>query len=302
VNQYALQFVRHLQKDKGLSPHTVRAYRSDLQAFLRFAAEHCGRKEASAGEIDHYLIRSYLAELHSTSKRTSINRKLSSLRSFFRYLLKNGVIQRNPVAAIFSPRQEKPVSRFLPVDDMFALLDSAQEETILGLRDRAILETLYSAGLRVSELTGLNVDSVFFEEKCARVMGKGSKERVVPIGSKALSAIQRYLDKSLDLRKKRTDSKVSRALFLNHRGGRLTSRSVARIVDKYIRLCGSSMKVSPHVLRHSFATHLLDSGADLRAIQELLGHASLSTTQKYTHVSLDKLMEVYDACHPRSRE
>ena len=302
MNRYVLQFIRHLENDKGLSPHTVRAYRSDLQAFLRFAAEHYGKKEASPGEVDHYVIRSYLAELHSTSKRTSINRKLSSLRSFFRYLLKNGVIQRNPVAPIFSPRQEKPVSRFMPVDDIFALLDSACEETILGLRDRAILETLYSAGLRVSELTGLNVDSVFFEERCARVMGKGSKERVVPLGSKALSAIQRYLDRSESPRKKERDSKDSRALFLNHRGGRLTPRSVARIVDKYIRLCGSKMHVSPHVLRHSFATHLLDSGADLRAIQELLGHASLSTTQKYTHVSLDKLMEVYDACHPRSRE
>ena len=191
MNRYVLQFVRHLEKDRGLSPHTVRAYRSDLQAFLRFAAEHYGKNEASPEEVDHYLIRSYLAELHSTSKRTSINRKLSSLRSFFRYLLKNGVIsaESRPHPFFLHARKNRfhGLCRWMIYSLCWTPLARKQ---YLGLRDRAILETLYSAGLRVSELTGLNVDAVFFEERCARVMGKGSKERVVPLGSKALSAIQ----------------------------------------------------------------------------------------------------------------
>jgi integrase/recombinase XerC len=228
-----------------------------------------------------------------------MGRKLAALRSFFRFLTKRGRLEQSPAELIFGPKQERHIPIFLPVDEVFALVESPQGSTVLGLRNRAILETLYSTGLRVGELTSLNRKDVDFGQDLVRVMGKGKKERIVPLGAKAMSALKAYLDRVHELGRRTGSPLHNPPLFLNSQGGRLTPRSVARLTRHYGVLCGILKKVSPHSLRHTFATHLLDAGADLRAVQELLGHVSLSTTQKYTQVSMDKLMEVYDRCHPR---
>ena len=295
------RFIRYLEAEKGLSPNTVRAYHSDLRAFAGFVSERLKKEAFSPADVDHYMIRSFLASLHGSRARTSVSRKLSAIRSFFRFLIKRGEADRNPTDAVFSPKLERHVAKFLPVDEMFALLDSVIGDSRQGTRDRAILETLYSTGLRVGELASLDVDSIDRSARYVRVVGKGSKERLVPVGMKALEALDVYSGAFEEIRRA-AENRGVKALFLNLRGGRLSTRSIGRIVDAAIERSGLEMKISPHVLRHSFATHLLDSGADLRSVQELLGHSSLSTTQKYTHVNLDKLMEVYDACHPRSRD
>jgi integrase/recombinase XerC len=223
---------------------------------------------------------------------------LSTLRSFFGYLVRQAEIKQNPADMVSAPKMGKPIPDFLPVDEVFQLMHGPDTDSVLGSRDRAILEVLYSCGLRVSELTALNLDSLDLELGIARVIGKGNKERVVPIGDKAKKALSNYLEKRGELLAGRTERG---ALFLNNRGGRLSSRSVARLVKKHMQRCNLGRPLSPHGLRHSFATHLLDAGADLRAIQEMLGHVSLSTTQRYTHLSVDKLMAEYDKAHPRSR-
>jgi len=301
VEDFIRSFVEYLEREKGASPETLRAYRSDVEGFARFTQHNKAPRNLSGLVADPYSVRSYLASLHGACKRTTVNRKLAALRSFFRYLVKEGLLDTNPTLELYSARQERPVHRFLTVDETFALIEAACEDNEQGLRDRAILETLYSTGLRVSELSSLNATSLSFQEGTVRVLGKGGKERVTPIGAVALTSLRKYLNHTAGRRVRFSDP-MSEPLFLNLRGGRLTSRSIARILDKYMAKAGSMKKISPHVVRHSFATHLLDSGADLRAIQEMLGHASLSTTQKYTHVSIDKLMEVYDRCHPRSRQ
>ncbi|MFC1815068.1 tyrosine-type recombinase/integrase, partial [Thermodesulfobacteriota bacterium] len=221
---------------------------------------------------------------------------------FFRYIVKHGALQENPVDSILTPKQDKMIPVYLPVDDMFRLLDSIKTDTLLGLRNRAIFEALYSSGVRVSELAGLNVSDVDFGAGVMRVSGKGRKQRIVPVGHKAMETVRAYrerlkTDKGIRAPNVRLDE--DGPLFLNNNFGRLTARSIARILDKTALECGLAIPVSPHALRHSFATHLLDAGADLRVVQELLGHKSLSTTQKYTHVSIDRLMQTYDKAHPR---
>lgn len=293
--QHAIaQFVRYLASERNVSPHTLTAYRTDLALFHEFV---CREKGATAGVhgVDHLLIRRYLALLHKDHRKSSIGRKLAAIRAFFKYLLREGVVLRNPAELVSTPKKEKNVPFHLNIDEVTALVEAPQGETILPLRDRVILETLYSCGIRVSELTGMNVGDADLEEGLVRVLGKGWKERIVPLGSHARQAVAAYLAS-------RGKPPLNAPLLLNARGGRLTSRSVARIVDKYILRIASMKKISPHTLRHTFATHLLEGGADLRAIQELLGHASLSTTQKYTHVSIDRLMEVYDKAHPKARK
>jgi integrase/recombinase XerC len=250
--------------------------------------------------LDFLVIREYLGKLYHCYKRTTIARKLSTIRSFFHFLEQKGLIKGNPAADISTPKQGKYIPSHLPVDEMFRLLDGPDKEKPLGLRDLAILEALYSSGIRVSELSGLNESSMDFGQRLVRVVGKGNKERIVPIGKKALRVIEVYMEATDSLRKKSARDFVDMPLFLNYRGGRLTTRSIERIVKKYANRCGLMTEVTPHSLRHTFATHLLDGGADLRSVQELLGHVSLSTTQKYTHVSLDRLMKVYDKAHPRS--
>jgi len=303
------RYATFLRVEKNVSAHTLRSYLSDLVQFLAFAEKPHGRAETRtvvASQIDHHLIHAFLSTLHREHKKSSIGRKLSSIKSFFRFLVREGVIERDPSLLIGSPKKDQPLPTYLTVDDMFRLLDAPPLDTPTGLRDRAILEVLYSSGLRVSELVGLNWETIDRNLEVVRVKGKGNKERIVPIGLKALEALDRYRAQisALVVPKRRhallPAALPSAAVFLNTRGERLTTRSVARIVSGYARECGIALKTSPHALRHTFATHLLDAGADLRAIQELLGHASLSTTQKYTHVNLDRLMQVYDKAHPRA--
>jgi integrase/recombinase XerC len=249
-------------------------------------------------KIDLHVMRSYLAALTKQRKKSSIARKLAALKKFFRYLVAERKIDKDPLLLIHLPKQEKPLPGFLSVDDVFQLLGAIKIKTGLDVRDRAVLEVFYSTGIRVSELVGLNWSDIDFQLEIIRVLGKGSKERIVPIGEIALRALHDYAD---DQRKRwQLPCKGETAVFLNNRGARITTRSVARIVEKHLKLAGIPVRLGPHGLRHSFATHLLNSGADLRAIQELLGHASLSTTQKYTHLNLDALTAVYDKAHPRA--
>jgi integrase/recombinase XerC len=246
-------------------------------------------------EVDHLAIRRFLAHLHGELKKSSIGRKLAAVRAFYRYLLREGIVVKNPAELVSTPKKEQKIPFHLSIDEITALVEGPGETTILGLRDRAILEVLYSCGIRLSELTGLSVQDIDREGRLVRVLGKGNKERIVPLGRQAATAVAAYLEE-------RRDPSGDAPFLLNARGGRLTGRSVARIVDNYLIKLATMKKVSPHTLRHTFATHLLEGGADLRAIQELLGHASLSTTQKYTHVSIDRLMEVYDKAHPRAHQ
>jgi integrase/recombinase XerC len=248
-------------------------------------------------QIDGMMLRGYLGFLHRKNKKSTIARKLSAIRSFFKYLVKNGIISENPAELVLTPKQDKTLPVYLSVDEMFRLLDSIQTDTALGLRNRAIFETLYSSGIRVSELAEMNIADVDFSAAVVQVSGKGNKQRIVPVGQKALAAIKAY---RTQLQKQTGRLSINEGpLFLNRFHKRLSPRSIARILKKLVDTVGLLTPVSPHALRHTFATHMLDAGADLRAVQELLGHKSLSTTQKYTHVSIDRLMETYDRAHPR---
>lgn len=302
-------FMLYLQLERGASEETHRNYKSDLQQFLTHIQEQFFQTETDPqpDTIQILHIRSYLKHLSDQGlKKTSLARKLACLKSFFRFLLEEGRIAHNPATAVRSPRLGTRLPTVLTKDEATTLLDTPSTQTWIEARNQSILETLYSSGARVSELVGLNVDNVDLESQFIRLRGKGKKERSVPIGQIAADAIQDYQrQKPLFKPKCGTISPVlpprsgSQPLFLNMRGGRLTTRSVERIIKQR---AGNRFpkSVTPHVLRHSFATHLLDEGADLRAIQELLGHASLVTTQKYTHVATDQLMAVYDRAHPRS--
>ncbi len=284
------QFFSFLKAEKNVSVHTVMAYSKDLEDFLLFT-------DKKAGDIDNLDIRSFLASLyHKKLKKSSISRKLATIRSFFNYLQKEGLVKKNPARLVASPKVQRTLPRFLTVDEAFALMDSPKGDIFQTARDKAILELLYSSGVRVSELTALDINDFDIKESLVRVKGKGKKERILPIGSKSIEAIKNYLPERILLKKK------SQALFLNNRGGRLTQRSIRRIVDKYGRMIAIKGNISPHALRHTFATHLLHGGADLRSIQELLGHSSLSTTQKYTHVDIAHLIEVYDKAHPMAKK
>jgi integrase/recombinase XerC len=294
LDQQIQQFTAYLQTERDVSPHTLAAYRSDLAQMLNFAVQERG-EAVSAQDVDHLLLRRYLAGLSKDTRKSSIGRKLAAIRSFFRFLLRRGSIARNPAELIATPKKEQRLSFHLDIDQATSLMETSNDDSKYALRDRAILELLYSSGLRVSELTALNIGELDPGTGMVRVTGKGGKERIVPVGSRALEALQEYLDQ-------RGDGAANGALFLNTRGGRINRRSVARIVDAHVLKIAAFKRISPHTLRHTFATHMLEGGADLRAIQELLGHASLSTTQKYTHVSIDRLMEVYDKAHPKAHK
>ena len=274
------QYAEHLRSERNVSPHTLRNYLSDLAQFQKFLVEKelClgGGKKVDARKVDIHVVRAFLAALTKGRKKSSIGRKLAALKSFFRYLVTTGQTEKDPLLLIHSPKQEKPLPAFLSVDDAFRLLDGIKIKGGLDVRDRAILEFFYSTGVRVSELVGLDWADVDFQLGIVRVVGKGSKERIVPVGAKALETLRDY---SLEVRKKwNLPCKGETAVFLNNRGKRITTRSVARVVEKHLKQSGIAVKIGPHGLRHSFATHLLNSGADLRVIQELLGHASLSST------------------------
>jgi len=295
MQEWIDRFQQFLAVERNLSPHTCAAYRRDLEEFQQFLSAHGSLAATALPHIDHLLLRHYLAELHKRNQRTSIARKLSALRTFFRYLVREGALPTNAAEAVATPKRNRYLPKTLSVDEAMALMERGHGTNLLALRDRAILELLYSSGLRVSELTGLNVGGLDLRERLVRVLGKGRKERIVPVGRKAYQALSAYLEA-------RGTVGDDQPLFANHRGGRLTPRSVQRHLKMRLLKDGVLKDISPHALRHSFATHLLDGGADLRAIQELLGHASLSTTQRYTQVSVEQLMAVYDRTHPRSKK
>ena len=288
-----LAFLRHLERERNASRHTIRAYGDDLNQFSDYLEGVLGRAPRPEA-VDHVLIRGFLAELHRRGlKKTSSARKLAGLRTFFRFLCREGVLERNPARALQSPRLEKRIPAPLDEAQVEALLDVPGDD-VASVRARALLELLYATGIRCAELVGLDVGEIDLEARMVRVLGKGSKERIVPFGTRARTALRAWLRARSGLRPK-TD-----AVFINLRGGRLSDRSVRALLGRRVRQVSLTRRCSPHTLRHSFATHLLARGADLRAIQELLGHASLSTTQRYTHVDTRQLVEVYKKTHPRA--
>ncbi len=306
MENYLTQFFEHLRYERNVSEHTLRNYRIDLTQFHDHLAppdpQTEARREFDIKQIDHITIREWLSSLHTgQKKKSSIARKLAALRTFFQFLLREGVVEKNPAKLVSTPRQEKKIPNHLSIEDMVRFIETPDISTDLGRRDRAILEMLYGTGMRVSELTKLDIKRIDFQNKSARVMGKRRKERICPFGDPALAALMAYLPaRQTFLQNAPLAERNSDALFLNYQGTRITTRSVGRMVDKYIVICSGIHDISPHSLRHSFATHLLDNGADIRDIQELLGHARLSTTQIYTHVSMERLIEVYDKAHPKA--
>jgi tyrosine recombinase XerC len=286
MRAHITKFLHHLEVEKNYSEHTLLNYRLDLEQFTKFFGD------GDVVSIDYSVLRRFLGGLREQNlKPRSVARKLSSLRSFFRYLQREKIIKSNPASLLVTPKLDKPLPHFLSEEEAITLIEGPKTDKNSDLRDKAIFETLYSTGMRVSELVGLDVDSVDFIGNIARVMGKGRKERLVPIGDTALEAVKTYIDKR---------PHESKALFLNKSGGRLSARSVGNIIRKFVLQEAMRQHVTPHMFRHSFATHLLNRGADLRAVQELLGHVNLSTTQIYTHLTTDKLKKVYDQAHPRA--
>ena len=297
-------FQIYLEVEKNVSAHTRIAYIADIQEFARFL--HNNNFIKSQDEIinvEPENIREYLSYLYRQKvKKVTVNRKVSSLRAFYKYVVRTCRIKNNPAEMIQTLKTEKYMPAFLSVDEMFELLKAQGENSVLDLRNRAMLEIFYSSGLRLSELAGLDLIDLDFNQKLVKVRGKGRKERIVPVGGPALKAVQEYLEKIGEIRKDTNGDILKKPLFLNARGERITTRSIARIVNEITSKSGIGRKISPHALRHSFATHLLNAGADLRSIQELLGHESLSTTQKYTAVNINRMMEIYDKAHPRSKK
>ncbi len=289
------RFLNYLKYEKNASSYTLASYRRDLNQL----AEYLDEKKVKLGDIDNVILRGFLARLQERgNKKSTVARKLASMRSFFQFCMKKKWLEDNPAKVVATPKQDKPVPSFLSEEEMTQFLDLPQKtDNVLDLRDTALLEILYATGMRVGELVGMNVEDVNFTDRLIRVRGKGKKERLVPFGRKAERSLLSYLRLRGFINRGKIEEKP---LFLNYRGKRLTSRSVERVVDKYIRRAALRRKISPHSLRHSFASHLLSRGADLRVIQELLGHESLATTQKYTHINLRQLLKVYHKSHPRS--
>lgn len=292
-------FLRYLQYERNSSELTRKSYQEDFASFLDYCQDRLGRIPAPV-EIQIDELRGYLTYLYDCQyERSTIARRLACLRSFFRYCLREGITNSNPAKALRTPRTGRKLPHYLTTDQVLQLLEAPPANKKTGLRDRAIFETLYSSGIRVAELVGLNIEDWDQDANVIRVVGKGRKERIAPIGSHAAKALHRWLEVRTPGLRANEDDKL--AMFLNHKGTRLTDRSVRRIIDGYLLTTGLNRKTSPHTLRHSFATHLLDGGADLRSVQELLGHKSLTTTQIYTHVSTRRLREVYEHAHPHAK-
>ncbi|HEV3261730.1 MAG TPA: tyrosine recombinase XerC [Gemmataceae bacterium] len=294
------EFLRHLGVEKNASAHTVKSYREDLTQAVEFFRGRLAGGSLEPSRLTTRLLRAYLAWLSEQGyAKTTIARRIAAVRSWCRFLCRQGVLGGNPADGLRGPRQDKKLPHFLGEAELGRLLESPPADAPMGLRDRAILETLYSAGLRVSELTGLNVDDVDFESGMATVRGKGKRERLALLGLQALEALRTWLATREALTQKST--RQPQAVFLNKNGSRLTTRSVGRLLEKYLAQAGLDPRTSPHTLRHSFATHLLDRGADIRSVQELLGHRSLATTQIYTHVTTHRLRDSYHKAHPRAQ-
>ncbi|HQZ95313.1 MAG TPA: tyrosine recombinase XerC [Pyrinomonadaceae bacterium] len=302
LNDHLTQFLQHLKYERNLSEHTLRNYASDLEQFKLHLFRVEKRADMPVAEIDRLTIREWMAELHADHKKTSVARKLASLRTFFQFLVREGKLEANPAKQVATPKIERKLPNHLSIEDAVRFIETPDINTDLGRRDRAIIEFLYATGIRVGELVGINIPDVDFREKLVWVTGKRKKQRIVPFGEPAMQAVLLYMDQT---RGKFLDNcpeakREPNAMFLNYQGTRITTRSVGRMIDKYIKLCADIHDISPHSLRHTFATHLLDQGADLRDIQELLGHARLTTTQIYTQVSMEKMIEVYDRAHPKA--
>jgi integrase/recombinase XerC len=313
MRQQVAEYLEHLRLNENASDHTVRAYESDLSQFLTFLAGTTGRRrsELTSADFDHLQIRAFLTALHGRgNSRASAARKLAAIRGFGRYLRREGVLEGDPAALVGTPKREQRLPAHLAETEMTRLLDTPDTSSPLGRRDRAILELFYASGLRLSELVSLNLEDINLSTRVVRVMGKGGKQRIVPFNRSTEAAFRAWF-KDLEAiadepqghsplpRAKRTN-RLNVPAFLNYQGGRLSTRSVDRLVRKYMAACSTRMGISPHALRHSFATHLLEHGADLRAIQELLGHVRLSTTQRYTHVNATQLLEAYRRSHPKA--
>jgi integrase/recombinase XerC len=294
------RFLDYLRYEKNASAHTVKNYRRDLDEFLAYLRRDRA-DDVEVDQIDHITIRDFLTHLsRKGNQKASVARKLAAVRSLFRFLYREGTLAQNPARLVRTPKLPKLAPCFLSIEEVETVLDLPDPATERGSRDRAVMELLYGSGLRVSELVGLDLGDVSLEERLVKVRGKGRKERLVPFGEKARAALGRYLATRRAILARRRTSRQPEAVFLNLRGGRLTARSVERNLEGYIREASLLLSVHPHVFRHSFATHLLANGADLRCIQELLGHASLSTTQRYTHVSVEELIRAYKSAHPRA--
>ncbi len=296
----------HMEIERNLSPFTRKNYLADVRqfkAFLDVNSISVKKNDADdAIDIDHTVIRAFLGSLYRERlKRVTIARKVTALRTFFSYLQRKGKIKVNPARMVQAPKIEKYIPTVLSIDEMFALLNTKGSADAVGLRNKAIIELFYSSGIRLGELVGLNVGDIDYTQALMKIRGKGKKERIVPIGDHAIVALHAYLGKRNEMLKRDIKNGPDGPVFISREGTRLSTRSVARVIDKLVILSGLGRKISPHKLRHTFATHMMESGADLRAIQEFLGHESLSTTQKYTSVSVGRLLEIYDKAHPRAR-
>jgi len=311
VRDHLKAFLEHLRLNENASAHTVRAYDSDLSQYLVFLASHLDRRVSDLGpaDLDHLNARAFLGDRHKRgNSKSSAARKLSAIRAFGRYLRREGLIEGDPAALVGTPKREQRIPSHLAVDEMSKLLDTPDTTDPLGRRDKAILELFYASGLRLSELVGLDLDDVNLSGRVVRVLGKGRKERIVPFHRSAADALRAWLGDRAAIapsalrrgKDVRPRGRPRDPLFLNYQGGRLSTRSVDKLVRRYVAACSTRYGISPHALRHSFATHLLEAGADLRAIQELLGHARLSTTQRYTHVNAAQLIDTYRKAHPKA--
>jgi integrase/recombinase XerC len=310
VREHLKEFLEHLRLNENASAHTVRAYDSDLSQYVTFLASHLNRRvsELIPADLDHLNARAFLGDLNRRgNSKASAARKLSAIRAFGRYLRREGVLEGDPAALVGTPKREQRIPAHLAVDEMSKLLEMPDTRDPLGRRDKAILELFYASGLRLSELVGLDLDDLNLSGRVVRVLGKGRKERLVPFNRTAGEALRAWLTDREGLRS-RPEGKTPimrgkrhrEPLFLNYQGGRLSTRSVDKLVRRYVAACSTRFGISPHALRHSFATHLLEAGADLRAIQELLGHARLSTTQRYTHLNAAHLLDTYRKAHPKA--
>jgi integrase/recombinase XerC len=299
MEQALADYLRHLGLEKNASAHTVKSYREDLSQALEYFRGKLGNKAAQPTQLSARLLRGYLAWLHEQGyAKTTVARRVAAVRSWCRFLCRQGTLTTNPADGLRGPRQDKKLPHFLSEAEIARLLEAPPADTPPGVRDRAILETLYSAGLRVGELTGLNREDLDLDSGLATVRGKGKRERLALLGKQAQQAIKHWLEVRGSMAPERRRSQP--AVFVNQRGGRLTARSVGRLLEKYLAQAGLDSRTSPHTLRHSFATHLLDRGADIRSVQELLGHRNLATTQIYTHVTTQRLRESYHKAHPRA--
>ena len=306
MNIHIAEFTKYLVGEKNASPNTVSAYLNDLaqfDAFLRETGHACNEFGVQIDRLDRLAVRSFMGRLYEQSNSgTTMGRKLSALSSFFKFLCREGYLKTNFAKTIPIPKKVNKLPSHLSVDEMFRLLDLPQADSFSGARDRAILELFYGTGVRISELVELSPDNFKLEQRNVKVRGKGNKERLLPLGKKTVGAIKNYLEHRTEYLRKKKPDPIPVRLFLNQRARPISVRGVRKIMTRYIRSNHFPENISPHSLRHTFATHMLEAGADLRTIQEMLGHASLSTTQKYTHLTIDRLLETYDKAHPRARK